>query len=111
MSTATRGLWTVIGALAMLLAAPATGRCDHSAITLYGGVFGNKEYVEGWEGIQGALGVHERVSLLARITGLHVIDSDRFHEGHSGLGEGGLAFHVAPNTTLSVLGGTYFGEI
>ncbi len=111
MSTATRALWTVAGALAIVAMTPLPGRCDHTAITLYGGVFGNKEYVEGWEGIQGALGIHENVSLLARITGLHVIDSDRFHTGHSGLGEGGLAFHVAPNTTVSVLGGTYFGEI
>jgi hypothetical protein len=55
--------------------------------------------------------VHENVSLIARITGVHIIDSDRFHEGHSGLGEGGVGFHLAPNTTLSILGGSYFGEI
>lgn len=101
----------MVGALALSLAAPTTGRCEHTTLTLYGGLFGNKAYVQGWEGVQGALGVHDYVSLLARVTGVHIIDSDRFREGHSGIGEGGLAFHVAPNTTLSVLGGTYFGEI
>jgi hypothetical protein len=111
MSSARRVLWTVVGVLALCLTTPATGRCEHTAFTLYGGLFGNKEYVQGWEGVQGAFGVHEYVSLLARITGVHIIDSDRFHEGHSGIGEGGLAFHVAPNTTVSVLGGTYFGDI
>jgi hypothetical protein len=111
MRSTRRVLWTAAATLALGLAAPASGWCEHSAITLYGGLFGNKEYIQGWEGIQAAVGVHEHVSLLARVTGIHVIDSDRFREGHSGLGEGGLAFHVAPNTTLSVLGGSYFGEI
>src|SRR5438128_1234175 len=111
MSPAGRASWMVAGALALCIAWPAPGRCEHSSLTFYGGLFGNKAYVQGWEGVQGALGVHEYVSLLARVTGVHVIDSDRFHEGHSGIGEGGLAFHVAPNTTLSVLGGSYFGEI
>src|SRR6185369_1610948 len=98
MSSTRRVLWTAIGALALGLAAPASGWCGHSSITLYGGMFGNKEYIQGWEGIQGTLGIHEHVSLLARVPGVHIIDSDRFHEGHSGIGEGGLAFHVAPNT-------------
>jgi hypothetical protein len=82
-----------------------------SALTLYAGAFGNKEFIQVWEGLALSIGVHERVSLLARITGIHVIDADRFREGDSGLGEGGLAFHIADNTTLSVLGGTYFGDI
>ena len=111
MSTATRALCTLIGAVVIALGAPATGHCQRTSLTLFGGLFGNKEYVQGWEGVQASVGVHEHVSLLARVTGVHIIDSDRFHEGHSGIGEGGLAFHVAPNTTLSVLGGTYFGEI
>ncbi len=127
--------------VALILAAPATGRAQEraytstettesksytaaettesttttsgprSSLTLYGGLFGNKRYVQGWEGLALSIGVHERVSLLARITGIHIIDSDRFREGDSGIGEGGLAFHVADNTTLSVLGGTYFGDI
>jgi hypothetical protein len=111
MRTARRALWTVVGALALSVTAPAPGRCEHSALTFYGGLFGNKAYVQGWEGVQGSLGVHDYVSLLGRVTGVHIIDSDRFHEGHSGIGEGGLAFHVAPNTTVAILGGTYFGEI
>lgn len=111
MSTATRALCTLIGTLAIGVLAPATGRCEQTALTLYGGLFGNKAYVQGWEGVQASVGVHEHVSLLARITGVHIIDSDRYHEGNSGIGEAGLAFHVAPNTTISVLGGTYFGEI
>ncbi len=106
-----RVLWTVAGAFALALATPAAGRCEHASLTLYGGLFGNKEYVEGWEGVQGAIGVHEYVSLLARITGVHILDSDRFHEGDSGIGEGGLGFHVAPNTMVAVLGGSYFGDI
>jgi len=111
MSTARGVLRIAVGIVALTLMAPASGRCERTALTLYGGLFGNKEYVQGWEGVQGSFGVHEYVSLLARVTGIHVIHSDRFHEGHSGLGEGGLAFHVAPNTTVSVLGGSYFGEI
>lgn len=111
MSIGRRALWTVVGAVALALATPSAGRCEHSSLTLYGGLFGNKEYVEGWEAIQGAIGIHEHVSLIARITGVHIIDSDRFREGNSGIGEGGLAFHVAPNTTLTALGGTYFGDI
>jgi len=111
MSPATKAFCMAVGALALVVISPAAGRCERTTLTLYGGLFGNKEYIEGWEGVQGAIGVHERVSLLARVTGVHIIHSDRFHEGHSGIGEGGLAFTVAPNTTLSVLGGTYFGEI
>ena len=88
-----------------------TDNGPHSSLTLYAGVFGNKEYLQVWEGLGLSIGVHERVSLLARITGIHIIDADRFREGDSGLGEGGLAFHIADNTTLSLLGGTYFGDI
>jgi len=111
MSTARGVLRIAVGIVALTLMAPASGRCAGSAITLYGGLFGNKDYVQGWEGVQGSFGVHDYVSLLARVTGVHIIDSDRFHEGHSGIGEGGLGFHVAPNTTIEVLGGSYFGEI
>ena len=111
MSTARGVLRIAVGIVALTLMAPASGRCAGSAITLYGGLFGNKEYVQGWEGVQGSFAVHDYVSLLARVTGVHIIDSDRFHEGHSGIGEGGLGFHVAPNTTIEVLGGSYFGEI
>ncbi|HEY2385606.1 MAG TPA: hypothetical protein VGK30_01480 [Candidatus Binatia bacterium] len=106
-----RGLWTVVGAFALALATPAAGRCEQASFTLYGGLFGNKEYVEGWEGVQAAVGVHEYVSLLARVTGVHILDSDRFREGDSGIGEGGLGFTVAPNTSIAVLGGSYFGDI
>ena len=111
MRTGRRVLWTVVGALALALATPTAGRCEHSSITLYGGLFGNKEYVEGWEGVQASVGVHDYVSLLARLTGVEVLNSDRFHGGDSGIGEGGLGFHVAPNTTVAVLGGSYFGDI
>jgi hypothetical protein len=106
-----RGLWTVVGAFALALATPATGRCEHASFTLYGGLFGNKDYIEGWEGVQATVGVHDYVSLIGRLSGFHIIDSDRFHDGHSGLGEGGLGFTVAPNTSVAVLGGSYFGEI
>jgi hypothetical protein len=100
-----------MGAVALFVASPTSAWSAHSSLTLYGGLFGNDEYIQGWEGVALSIGVHERVSLLGRITGVHIIDSDRFREGHSGIGEGGLGFHIAPNTTLSVLGGTYFGEI
>ena len=103
--------WTIIGAVLAALATPAVGRCASSSLTLYGGLFGNKDYVEGWEGVQGAVAVHDYVSVLARLTGVEVIDSDRFHTGNSGIGEGGLGFHVAPNTTLAALGGAYFGDV
>jgi len=106
-----RVLWTVVGAFALALAMPGTGRCQHTSLTLYGGLFGNKEYVEGWEGLQGSIGVHEYVSLLGRITGVHVLHSDRFRTGDSGIGEGGIGFHIAPNTVLAALGGSYFGDI
>ena len=109
MRTAGRGLRIGILTLALALAAPASG-WSHT-LTLYGGLFGNKEYIEGWEGIAGALDIGEYVSLLGRMTGVHIIDSDRFREGNSGIGEGGLGFHVAPNTRLSIYGGTYFGDI
>jgi hypothetical protein len=130
MRAAGRTLWIALGALALSVAAPATGRADHHdesapatdagqaaepakrhALTLYAGIFGNKEYVQVWEGVALSIGVHERVALLGRVTGLHIIDSDKFREGHSGIGEGGLGFTIADNTTISVLGGTYFGEI
>jgi len=88
-----------------------TETAPRSSLTLYGGLFGNKDYVQGWEGLALSVGVHERVALLARITGIHIIDSDRFREGDSGIGEGGVAFTIADNTSLSVLGGTYFGDI
>jgi len=106
-----RGLWTVVGAFALALATPANGRCEHASFTLYGGLFGNKAYVEGWEGVQATVGVHDYVSLIGRITGVHILDSDRFREGNSGVGQGGLGFTVAPNTSIAVLGGSYFGEI
>ncbi len=129
MRTAGKILSITVGALALLAVVPTIGRAQeesytatertettettegpHSSLTLYGGLFGNKAYVQGWEGVAASIGVHERVSLLGRVTGLHVIDSDRFREGDTGIGEGGLAFHVAPNTSLSVLGGSYFGQ-
>src|SRR5437879_4087677 len=81
MSTARGVLRIAVGIVALTLMAPASGRCAGSAITLYGGLFGNKEYVQGWEGVQGSFGVHDYVSLLARVTGVHIIDSDRYHEG------------------------------
>ena len=93
------------------VAVPAAAYAERVSLTFYGGLFGNKEYVQGWEGIAASVGVHERVALLGRITGVHIIEADRFREGHSGIGEGGLGFTLAPNTTLAVLGGTYFGEI
>jgi hypothetical protein len=111
MGTGARALRTGIAAIALTLAVPAAGWCAHTSLTLYGGVFGNKEYIQGWEGLAGAIGIAEPVSLLGRITGVHVIHSDRFREGDSGIGEAGLGFHIAPNTTLSVYGGTYFGDI
>ena len=118
MRTAGRVLLSTAGVIALLLAAPTMGRADdadepqtHSWVTLYGGMFGNKAYVQGWEGVSVGIGVLPRVALLGRITGIHIIDSDRFREGHSGIGEGGVGITVAPNTSISVLGGTYFGDI
>src|SRR6185295_2487637 len=110
MRTARRALRIGIATIALALVAPASG-WSATSLTLYGGLFGNEKYVQGWEGVAGAVGLGDYVSLLGRVTGIHVIHSDRFHEGHSGIVEGGLGFHVAPNTTLSVYGGTYFGEI
>jgi hypothetical protein len=80
-------------------------------VTLYAGIFGNDEYVQVWEGVSASVGVHERISLVGRITGLHYLETDRFRDGDSGIGEGGLAFHIAPNTSITVLGGSYFGDI
>ena len=111
MRTAGRILRIGVATIALAMAAPASGWSAQTSLTLYGGMFGNKEYVQGWEGLAGSLGVTDHVSLLGRITGVHIIHSDRFREGNTGIGEGGLGFHVAPNTTLSVYGGTYFGDI
>ncbi len=112
MRTTRRVWWTAAAVvLAASLAAPAVGWSAGSSLTLYGGIFGNDEYVNVWEGVGLSFGVHERVSLLARITGVHVIESDKFRDGSSGIGEGGVAFHISPNTSIGVLGGSYFGEI
>jgi hypothetical protein len=139
MRRATMVLWTVGAALVLMT--PVAGRAQERAtsseaveshayttseststtettesaprhsLTLYAGAFGNKDYIQVWEGLALSIGVHERVALLGRITGIHIIDADRFREGDSGLGEAGLGFRLADNTTLSVLGGTYFGDI
>jgi hypothetical protein len=104
--------------MTLVVASATIGRADdadepqrHSSVTLYGGLFGNKDYVQAWEGVSASIGVLPRLALLGRITGIHVIDSDRFREGSSGIGEGGLGFTIARNTSISVLGGTYFGDI
>jgi hypothetical protein len=104
-------LWAIAAGMALGVAVPTPGWCGQHSLTLYGGLFGNKEYVQGWEGVAASVGVAEPVSIIGRLTGVHYFEADRFRDGDAGIGEGGLAFHLAPNTTLSVLGGTYFGDI
>lgn len=105
-----RGVSCAIVALLLLLV-PTRGRAAESSLTLYGGLFGNREYVQAWEGLALSLGLHEYVSAVGRITGVHYLESDDFNDGSSGLGEGGFSFHVAPNTSITALGGYYFGDI
>jgi len=105
-----RGVSCAIVALLLLLS-PTGARAAESSLTLYAGMFGNREYLNAWEGAALSIGLHEYVSLVGRITGIHYFDADDFRDGSSGLGEGGLSFTLAPNTSLTVLGGHYFGDI
>jgi len=107
-----RGMLPAVAmALALVGVSPSMSHGAGHSVTLFAGVFGNDEFVQVWEGVAGSYAVHDRVSLVGRITGVHYLDSSRFREGDSGIGEAGVGVLVAPRTTVTILGGSYFGDI